>query len=914
MTPSRAAAPRTQRPPRQAAPPPAESVPEEVSTGSTSRATGSTSRETGSTSRGSTSGETPEARLREVDALVAEAATAAERMRSFDQEQVDRVVDAMVRAGLRAASELADLAIEETGFGVFEDKVVKNYVATEFLADYLRDKRSVGVIDEDVERNIVRVAEPIGVVLAVTPVTNPTSTVLYKAIVAAKTRNAIIFRPSPYAIRCCARTVEILREAAEAAGLPPGALQVIPDAAHDVTHHLFRHPRVDFVWVTGGPKIVELANKCGKPSLSVGPGNAPIYLHRSADVPGAVVDILISKTFDASVICPAEQTCIVDEEVYDETVAEFERMGAHLLTDTEVAALADFAFGCGDKVNMAALGQQAPELAARAGFTVPPGTKVLLAPLPSDLEALAAHPLVQEKLMPVLGLVRSPSVEHAVDAAVLVTEHGGLGHTSAVYATDDAVVDAYARAVRTGRILVNAPTAVGALGGVYNNLTPTFSLGCGTWGGSSTTENVNYLQLLNVKTVSRRRTPPQWFRVPPNTFFNAGALENLRDLECAVAVVVTDADSESRGVVDLLRGKLRTQHVQVFGEVVPEPGEEVIRRGVALMERARPDLLVAVGGGSVIDAAKAMRLFFEHPERTLDDLTLPFLDPRKRVADSPKDPHAVRLVAIPTTAGTGSEVSPAAVITVGDHKETLVDYCLVPDIAIVDPELTLSMPRSVTVDSGVDALTHALEAAVSIFASPYTDAFCVQAAHLIFDALPKVYDDPGDLVARTAMANAATLAGLAFSNAFVGTNHALAHAVGARFGIPHGRANGVFLPHVLAYNASLPSKFMPAPGYSAYVAPDKYAQLGQILFGGHGGQESRARLFANVVDLLDRVHAPRSLREAGVPEDAFLEALPSLARTAFADLSNRTNPRMPLVAELTELLRLGYDGEVRDAD
>ncbi len=853
-------------------------------------------------------------RLGEIDGVVAAAASAAAAFRDFDQDRVDAVVDAMVRAGLRAATELAQLAIEETGFGVFEDKVVKNYVATEFLADYLRDKRSVGVIEEDVERNIVRVAEPIGVVLAVTPVTNPTSTVLYKAIVAAKTRNAVIFRPSPYATRCCERAVEVLREAGEAVGLPPGALQVLPDAAHEVTHYLFRHPQVDFVWVTGGPKIVALANQCGKPSLSVGPGNAPIYVHRSADVRGAVVDILISKTFDASVICPAEQTCIVDDEVYDATVAEFERMGAKLLTDAEADALAQFAFGCGDKVNMAALGQQAPELATRAGFSVPPGTKVLLAPLPADLDALAAHPLVQEKLMPVLGLVRARSVEHAVDAAVLVTEHGGLGHTSAVYATDDAVVDAYARAVRTGRILVNAPTAVGALGGVYNNLTPTFSLGCGTWGGSSTTENVNYLQLLNIKTVSRRRTPPQWFRVPPNTFFNAGALENLRDVECATAVVITDADSERRGVVDQLRGKLRTQHVQVFAEVVPEPGEDVVRRGVEVMQRARPDLLVAVGGGSVIDAAKAMRLLYEHPEKTLEDLTLPFLDPRKRVADYPKEPHTVRLVAIPTTAGTGSEVSPAAVITVGDHKETLVDYCLVPDMAIVDPELTLSMPRSVTIDSGIDALTHALEAAVSIFASPYTDAFCVQAAHLIFDNLPRVYDDPADLPARTAMANAATLAGLAFSNAFVGTNHALAHAVGARFGIAHGRANGIFLPHVLAYNAGLPSKFMPAPGYSAYVAPDKYAQLGQILFGGHGGEESRTRLFTHVVDLLDRVGMPRSLREAGVREAEFTAALPDLAGTAFADLSNRTNPRMPLVAELTELLRLGYDGRAGDAD
>ena len=819
-----------------------------------------------------------------------------------------------MRAGVRAAPELAKVAIEETGFGVFEDKVVKNYVATEFLYDYLRGKRSVGVIEEDVERNTVRVAEPIGVVLAITPVTNPTSTVLYKAIVAAKTRNAIIFRPSPYASRSCERTVEVLREAAETAGLPHGALQVIPDSAHEVTHYLFKHAAVDFIWVTGGPKIVALANAAGKPGLSVGPGNAPIYIHKSADVKGAVVDILISKTFDASVICPAEQTCIVDDEVYDDMVGELQRMGAHLLTPDQVDALADFAFGGGDTVNLAALGQQAPELAARAGFTVAPTTKILLAPLPDDLGLLTAHPLLAEKLMPVLGLVRAHSVEHAVDVAVLVTEHGGLGHTSAIYAHDDAAIEAYSLAVRTGRILVNAPTAVGALGGVYNNLTPTFSLGCGTWGGSSTTENVNYLQLLNIKTVSYRRTPPQWFRVPSNTFFNAGALENLREIRCEVAVVVTDADSESRGVVDLVRSKLRTRHVQVFAEVEPEPDEALVRRGVEVLDRARPDLVIAVGGGSVIDAAKAMRLFHEHPGRSASRTYAAVPRPAQTSGRLPEDPHTVRLVAIPTTSGTGSEVSPAAVLTVGRHKETLVDYSLVPDVAIVDPLLTLSLPASVTVDSGIDALTHALEAAVSIFASPYTDAFCVQAARLIFDALPLVYDDPGDIAARTDMANAATLAGLAFANAFVGTNHALAHAVGARFGIPHGRVNGVFLPHVLRYNAGLPSKFMPAPGYSAYVAPDKYAQLGRVVFGGRDARRESAPAVQGVEGLLERLDMPRSLRAVGVDEEEFKAALPDLAMSAFQDLSNRTNPRMPLVSELADLLTRGYYGDGPDAD
>jgi acetaldehyde dehydrogenase/alcohol dehydrogenase len=848
-------------------------------------------------------------RQAEIDEIVAAAQRAASAFRGLDQEAVDRIVLAMVKAGILAAADLALLALEETRFGVVEDKMVKNYVATEFLWDYLKDKRSVGVIEEDAERNIVYVADPIGVVLAVTPITNPTSTVLFKAIVAAKTRNAIVFRPSPYAVRCAERVAEVLRAAGEREGLPPGAIQVIPDAAREVTHYLFRHPGIDFIWTTGGPKIVKLASQSGKPGISVGPGNAPIYLHRTADIGGAVVDILISKTFDASVICPAEQTCVVDGDIYDAVVAEFGRMGAQLLTEGQIAQLSEYSFGGGDdKVRLEAVGLSAPELARRAGFEVDPATKVLLAPLPADLGALGRHPLIREKLMPVLGLVRAASEQHAIAVCELVTEHGGLGHTSAIYAADDDVIDRYARALRTGRILVNAPTAVGALGGVYNSLTPTLSLGCGTWGGSGTTDNVNYRNLLNIKTVSRRRTPPQWFRVPSSTYFNAGALDNLRDVGTEVAVIVTDEATEERGAVDEIRKRLRAKQVRVFSEVTPEPGQEIVQRGLDLLKRTHPDLVVAVGGGSVLDAAKAMRLFYEHPDADFDDLALPFLDARKRVANYPQAPHSARLIAVPTTAGTGSEVSPAAVITVGDRKATLVDYSLVPDTAIVDPLLSISMPPAVTADTGIDALTHALEATVSIFSSPYSQAFSTQAAALIFQALPRAYDDGGDLEARTMMTNAATLAGLAFSNAFVGVNHALAHAVGARFGLPHGRANGIFLPHVLRYNAAVPTKFMPAPGYSSYVAPAKYAQLGRVIFGGREEAEARGRLFAAVDDLLARLHMPRTLKDAGIAEEEFLGSLSQVTMAAFTDLSIRTNPRMPLLSEVTQLLRAGYYG------
>ncbi len=844
-----------------------------------------------------------------LDGFVDRAQEAARAMRALDQEAVDRIVWAMTVAGLENAVELAELAMEETQFGVLEDKVLKNYIATEFLYDYLKDKKSVGVIEEDRERAIQYIAEPIGVVLALTPITNPTSTTLFKSIVCAKTRNAVIFRPSFNAQRCSIRAAEILQKAGEAAGLPPHAIQVIPDPTLDVSQYLFHHSGVDFIWTTGGPKAVAAANEAGKPCISVGSGNAPVYLHRSADIRMAVVDILVSKTFDSSVICPAEQTCIIDHEIYDAVIDEFRRMGARLLTEEQTAALASKSFTEDGRVDLQVLGQSCLNLGAIAGFETGDGDKVLLAPLPAELDDLAAHPFLAEKLMPVLGVVRSPSLEHGISVCELVTEHGGLGHTSAVYATDEDVIERFALAIRTGRILVNAPTAVGALGGVYNSMTPTFSLGCGTWGGSNTTDNVNYRNLLNIKAVSRRQTPPQWFRVPSDTYFNPGALENLRMLGARQPIIVTDAPTEARGVADEVRRYLGTDAVHVFTAIEPEPTEAQIRAGVAELERADADVIIAVGGGSVMDAAKAMRLFHESPQLSVRELSLPFLDARKRIASFPQVAHALRLVAIPTTAGTGSEVSPAAVLSVGERKVTLVDYSLVPDMAIVDPMLMVTMPPALTADTGIDALTHALEAAVSIFASPYTDAFCMQAVRLILDALPRAYQNGSDLEARTAMANAATIAGLAFSNAFVGLNHALAHAVGARFGIAHGRANAIFLPHVLRYNASLPTKFMPAPGYSAYVAPEKYAQVAWILgFGGRSEDNRRERLFAAVDELLIAVEEPHSLAELGIAEAEFEAALPDLAKAAFSDPSIRTNPRIPLLREIVALLKAGYGG------
>ena len=523
-----------------------------------------------------------------LDGFVKRAHEASTALRELDQEQVDQIVWAMTVAGLEHAVELAELAMEETQFGVLEDKVLKNYIATEFLYDYLKDKKSVGVIDEDRERALKYVAEPIGVVLALLPITNPTSTTLFKSIVCAKTRNALIMRPSPRAVRCCRRAAEVLQEAGEAVGLPRNSLQVIPDPSLEVSQYLFHHAGVDFIWTTGGPKAVAAANAAGKPCLSVGSGNAPVYVHRTADIRMAVMDILISKTFDSSVICPAEQTCVIDDAIYDQMIDEFQRMGSRVLTDEQTTALAALSFTDEGKMEMQALGQSCVNLGALAGFEAADDDKVLIAPLPTDLDAFAAHPFIAEKLMPVLGVVRSPSVEHGIRACELVTEHGGLGHTSAVYAADDEVIDRFAVTIRTGRILVNAPTAVGALGGVYNSMTPTFSLGCGTWGGSNTTDNVNYRNLLNVKTVSRRQTPPQWFRVPSDTYFNPGALDNLRQLDVARPLIVTDKWTVARGVAEDVRHYLTAGAVQVYSGVEPEPTEAQIRAGVEELGASTP--------------------------------------------------------------------------------------------------------------------------------------------------------------------------------------------------------------------------------------------------------------------------------------------------------------------------------------
>lgn len=855
-----------------------------------------------------------EDRQRYLDELVLRSQRAAAAFYQFSQEQVDRIVRAMVLKGLESAQRLALLAVTETKLGVLEDKVIKNMVATEFVYHSIKDEKTVGVIREHPERNLKEIAEPIGVILGVTPITNPTSTVLFKSLMVAKTRNTVIFCPHPLAEHCSNETAKILYEAALEAGAPEGFICWVEDISQSDTRYLMQHPDVALIDATGGPGMVKAAYSSGKPALGVGAGNVPCYIHQTADLNMAVVDILTSKTFDNGTICASEQTVLVDRQVYEPIVQLFSQLGAHVCNADEVAVLegtvVDAATGM---MRPTAVGQSAVTIARTIGLDVPATTKLLLAPLKG---VGRGHPLSCEKLFPVLGILPVAEETEAINAAMDVLYFGGVGHTASIFCEDEDVIRRYGEALNAGRIIVNSPSSVGALGGVYNDLTPTFSFGCGTGGGNSTIENVTVKHYLNVKHLAKRTPAHQWFRVPNRIFYNLHALENLRDLDTRNVLIVTSQDLDHLGFVEQVRAHLPPGiPCHVFNEVEIEPTYAVIVRGVEAIEHHRPDHLIAVGGGSVMDAAKAMRLFHTHPGLDFRSLETTFLDPRKRVIQYPKPSrNGLRLVAIPTTSGTGSEVTPYAVITDDElgRKVPLYDHSLIPDVAIIDPQLVRGLPPSVTADTGFDALTHALEAVVSVFASEYTDALAFQAARLVFEHLPRVCRDGSDMESRAKMHNAACMAGLAFANAFVGVNHALAHSLGAVFKVAHGRANAVLLPYVVRYNAAVPTKFMPFPNVKAYVAHRKYAHVAESMnWGGANVEEKVATLIAKIFELLEACNMPTSIRELGISRTAFEEAIPNIIRMAYDDISVRSNPRMPLLKELEEILWAAYEG--RDA-
>ena len=853
-------------------------------------------------------------RIAYLDGLVSQARTAAAAFRQFNQEDVDRIVKKMVLAGMDNAQHLAEMAVEETRLGVLEDKVLKNKVATEFVYNYIKDKRTVGVMREFPERRLVEMAEPIGVIFSLLPVTNPTSTVLFKCIMAIKTRNTVIFSPHPSAWRCCYEAMKIMCEAAVKHGAPEGVFACLESHTLQDNAYMMHHKDVSLIDATGGPSAVNAAYSSGKPALGVGPGNTPVYLEKSADVKMAVVDIITSKTFDNGTICASEQTVVIDDEIYDTVLQKFADLGAHICNEHETRILGrsviDPATG---SMQPKAVGQKATDIARMVGISVPRYMKLLIAPIQG---VGRDHPLSVEKLFPVLAVYRAKSADEALQTCVAVNHAGGLGHTAVVFSHNDEIIQKFGEAMNAGRIIVNAPGSIGALGGVYNDMVPTFSFGCGTGGGNSTMDNVNIYHYLNIKRVARRTPPQMWFRIPNHIYFNPNAVQTLAQFPSRSTIIVTNPPLEQLGHVDTVRRNLPPQ-TRVHVVVIPdtEPELKSVMEGVEALHSYKADQIIALGGGSVMDAAKMMKLKYESPDADFEELGSPFFDLRKRVIQFPteKKNHA-RIITIPTTSGTGSEVTPFAVLFDRAHgrKVTLVDYSLTPDVAILDPQFVMSMPKGLTADTGIDCLTHAIEAGVSNLASPYTNSNAMQAIQLAYKYLPIAYENPKDEEARNMMHNAACIAGMAFANASVGLNHALAHAFGARFGVAHGRANALMLPHVIAFNAALPAKFMPSPNQKGYVAHEKYAMISDLLgLGGNTVEEKVQNLIAALEQLLDRLQLPRSIAAMGISKEEFEKAMPDLVQLAYNDPSWLSNPRMPLMSELKELFLIAYKGRGR---
>jgi acetaldehyde dehydrogenase / alcohol dehydrogenase len=843
--------------------------------------------------------------------LVDDARTAAALFTRHSQTDVDRIVKGMVLAGMEHAQRLAKLAVEETMLGVFEDKVIKNMVATEFVYNYVKDKRTVGVIREYPERRLAEIAEPIGVVFSLIPVTNPTSTVLFKCIMAIKTRNAMIFSPHPRAWRCSSEAVRIMYEAAVKHGAPEGVFSCLEAHNLDDNDYLMHHKDVALIDATGGPSAVKAAYSSGKPALGVGAGNTPVYLEKSADIGMAVVDIITSKTFDNGTICASEQTVVIDDEIYDVVLKKFADLGAHICNADETALLGrtviDPATGF---MQPMAVGQKAVDIASAVGLNVKPDTKLLIAPIHG---VGRDHPLSAEKLFPVLAVYRAKSADEALKVCIDVNRFGGVGHTAVIFSRNETIIQKYGEVINAGRLIVNSPGSIGALGGVYNDMVPTFSFGCGTGGGNSTMDNVNVYHYLNIKRLARRTPPHMWFRIPNQIYFNPNSIGNLQQFPTHSTIIVTSPPLEQMGHVDIVRRYIPADaRIHVF--VIPdcEPELKTVMEGVEALNFYKADQIIALGGGSVIDAAKMMKLKYESPDADFEELGSPFLDLRKRVIQYPTEKkNRARLIAIPSTSGTGSEVTPFAVLFDKAHarKITLADYSLSPDVAIVDPQFVMSMPKGLTADTGIDCLTHALEAGVSNYASPYTDSNAMQAIRLAYKYLPLAYEEPQNEEARNMMHNAACIAAIAFSNASVGLNHALAHAFGARFGVPHGRANALMLPHVIAFNAAVPAKFMPSPNQQGYVAHKKYALIADLLgLPGHTVDEKVDALIRVIEQLLDCLNMPKSIQAMGISREEFERAMPDLVKAAFEDPSWLSNPRMPLMKELEELFWLAYEG------
>ncbi|MEE0768742.1 MAG: bifunctional acetaldehyde-CoA/alcohol dehydrogenase [Clostridia bacterium] len=850
-----------------------------------------------------------------IDDLISKAKEASKEYMKLDQDQIDNIVKQMSMAGLEHHMELAKMAVEETGRGIYEDKITKNMFATEYIYHSIKYDKTVGIINENEEEGYEEIAEPIGIIAGITPVTNPTSTTMFKSIIAAKTRNVIIFGFHPSAQKCSVEAAKTLRDAAIKAGAPENCILWIEEPSVTATTLLMNHPGINLILATGGSGMVKSAYSCGKPALGVGPGNVPCYIDKSAKLKTSVNDLVLSKSFDNGMICASEQSVIVDEEIKEEFENLMKKAGCYFLSEEETNRLRDTMFikEKDGALNSAIVGQSPYKIAGEAGIEVPKETKVLVL---KENGVGIEYPFSKEKLSPVLAYYIVKNSDEGISLAEKLIEFGGMGHSAVIHSENRETIQKFAETVKVGRIIVNSPSTHGAIGDIYNTNMPSLTLGCGTFGGNSTTANVSSVNLINVKRVAKRRVNMQWFKVPEKIYFEAGSIQYLEKMpDISRAFIVTDPSMVELGYVDKILYYLRKRkeyvHSEIFSDVESDPSFDTIHRGVKLMQEFKPDVVIALGGGSPIDAAKGMWLFYEHPEADPEGMKLKFMDIRKRTYKFPKLGIKSKMVAIPTTSGTGSEVTSFAVITDKNQnkKYPLADYELTPDVAIVDPDLVMSLPKTITADTGMDVLTHAIESYVSNMASDYTDGLAEKAVELVFKNIREAYNNGSNKEAREKMHNASTIAGMAFTNAFLGINHSLAHKIGAEFHLPHGRINAILLPYVIRYNSQIPTKFVSFPKYEYFIADQKYADLSRRMnFPAYTNEEGVNSLIEEIKKLNNDLNIPKSFKEAGIDEQEFLAKVDILADRAFEDQCTTANPRLPLVSELKQILLDSYYG------
>ncbi len=858
----------------------------------------------------------------EVDALVKKGLKALDEFASFNQDQIDYIVAKMSVAGLDHHGTLARMAIEETHRGVFEDKATKNLYACEYVVNNMRHLKTVGIISSNPVTGITQIAEPVGVVCGITPVTNPTSTVIFKCLICMKTRNPIIFSFHPGAHESSKAAAIVMRDAAVAAGAPKNCIQWIETKSMDATTALMQHPGVATILATGGEGMVKAAYSCGKPALGVGAGNVPCYINESCDKEQTVNDVVLSKSFDNGMICASESACFIDASIYDEMKALFKRYRVYFATPEETRMLEKYMFGVERgskdvalaKLNSKVAGMSAINIAKNAGFSVPEGTSIIGVELK---EVGEKEPLSREKLSPVLGFYKVKNAEEGFKMSEAMLEFHGLGHSAAIHCKTQEMADRFGDYVKAIRVIWNSPSTFGGIGNVYNSFLPSLTLGCGSYGHNSVAGNVSAVNLLNIKQLGKRRNTMQWFKVPQKIYFERNSIQYLRSCKDVGKVfIVTDRSMVELGflnkIIDELNLRRNPVTYQLFSEVEPDPDITTVRKGVSIMNEFKPDTIIALGGGSAMDAAKGMWIFYEHPEVNFDDLKQKFMDIRKRAFKYPELGRKSKLICIPTTSGTGSEVTPFAVISdkANLKKYPLTDYSLTPTIAIVDPEFTTNLPARSTADTGMDVLTHAIESYTSVMASDYTDGLALNAIKLVFAYLPRaVKDGKNDLVAREKMHNAATIAGMAFANAFLGITHSLAHKIGAEYHTVHGRTCAILLPHVIRYNGTMPTKLAVWPKYEEYQCDRKYLDICNVLgLPAKTPEEATAVLADAVLNLGKEIGIDMNFQSLVPDEKVWESHLEEIAYLAYEDQCTPCNPREPLVTEMMDIMRKAYKG------